>query len=101
MAKEIKFIVVLYIILNLWVDRDSDLLRDGRYGDRIPVGTRFSARVQTGPGAHPASYTMNTGSSPGSKRPGPGVYHPLHLAPRLNKKQSYTSTPPLGLRGLL
>ena len=26
--------------------------------------------------------------------------HP-HLAPRLKKEQSYTSTPPLGLRGLL
>jgi len=30
--------------------------------DRIPVGARFSALVQTGPGAHPASYTMGTGS---------------------------------------
>ena len=26
---------------------------------------RFSAPVQTGPGAHPASCTMNTGSFPG------------------------------------
>jgi len=26
------------------------------------VGARFSALVQTGPGAHPASYTMGTGS---------------------------------------
>ena len=26
---------------------------------------RFSAPVQTGPGAHPASYTMGTGSFPG------------------------------------
>jgi len=28
------------------------------------VGTRFSAPVQTGPGAHPASCTMGTGSFP-------------------------------------
>ena len=42
-----------------------------RSGDRIPVGTRFSATVQTGPGAHPASCTMGTGSFPGGKkRPG-------------------------------
>jgi len=27
-------------------------------------GGRFSALVQTGPGAHPASYTMSTGSFP-------------------------------------
>jgi len=26
--------------------------------------------------------------------------HPPHLAPRLKKGESYTSTPPLGLRGL-
>jgi len=28
---------------------------------------RFSGPVQTGPGAHPASYTMGTGSFPGVK----------------------------------
>ena len=39
----------------------------GRSGDRIPVGARFSAPVQTGHGAHPASYTMGTGSFPGVK----------------------------------
>jgi hypothetical protein len=33
-------------------------LRGGRSGDRIPVGLRFSAPVQTGPEAHPASCTM-------------------------------------------
>jgi len=33
----------------------------------IPVGARFSAHVQTGPGAHPASCTMGTGSFPGVK----------------------------------
>jgi hypothetical protein len=28
-------------------------------------GARFSAPIQTGPGAHPASCTMGTGSFPG------------------------------------
>ena len=37
----------------------------------------FSAPVQTGPGTHPASYTMGTGSFPGLKRPGRGLDHPL------------------------
>jgi len=32
--------------------------------------------VQTGPGAHPASYTMCTGSFLGVKQPGRGVDHP-------------------------
>ena len=32
-----------------------------------PGEARFSAPVQTGPGAHPASFTMGTGSFPGVK----------------------------------
>ena len=42
-------------------------------------GARFSAPVQTGPGAHPASCTMGRGSFPGVKS-GRGVTltpHPL------------------------
>jgi hypothetical protein len=39
-------------------------------GDLIPVEARFSAHVQTGPGAHPAYCTMNTGSFPGVKAAG-------------------------------
>jgi len=38
----------------------SDSLQTGRSGSRIPVGMRFPALVRTGPGAHPASYTMGT-----------------------------------------
>jgi len=41
--------------------------RVGRSGDQIPVVVRFSAPVQTGPGAQPASCTMGTGSYPGVK----------------------------------
>ena len=37
---------------------------------------RFSAPVHTGPGAHPASYTMGAGSFPWVKRPGRGADHP-------------------------
>ena len=36
----------------------------------------------------------------GVKRPGRGDDHPPHLLPSLKKEQSYTSTPPLDLRGL-
>ena len=64
----------------------SDSLQAGRSGDRIPIGVRFSASVHTGPRAHPASYTMGTGSFPGIKRPRFGVDHPPHLAPRLKKE---------------
>ena len=58
------------------LSRYSDTLRAGRSGDRIPVGTRPSTPVQTSSGAHPASYTMGTGSFPGVKRPGHGADHP-------------------------
>jgi hypothetical protein len=37
------------------------MLRAGRPEDRIPLWARFSAHAWTGPGAHPASYTMGTG----------------------------------------
>jgi hypothetical protein len=43
----------------------------------IPVGARFFTHVKTGPGAHPASCTMGTGSFPGVTRPGRGADHPL------------------------
>jgi len=40
------------------------------------VGERFSVPVQTGPGAHPASYTMGTKSFLGVKQLRHGVDHP-------------------------
>jgi len=41
-----------------------------------PGGGEFSAPVQSGPGAHSASYTMGTGSFQGVERLGRGVDHP-------------------------
>jgi hypothetical protein len=60
-----------------FVSRYSDSLRAGLSGDRIPLGARFSAPVQTGSGAHPVSCKMGTGSFPGVKLPGRGVDQPL------------------------
>ena len=59
--------------------RCSDWLRAGRSGNRIPVGARFSAPAQTGPGAHPASCTMGTGSYPGVKSGRGVMLTPLNL----------------------
>ena len=59
-----------------YLNRYKDSLRAWRSGDRTHVGVKFSAPVQTGPGAHPASYTMGTGYFLAVKRPGRGVDHP-------------------------
>ena len=48
-----------FILFQL--SRYSDWATGWTVRDRIPVGTRFSAPVQTGPGAHPASCTIGTG----------------------------------------
>jgi hypothetical protein len=79
----------------------ADNLWAGQSGDRILVGARFSAPVQTSPEAHPASCTMGTGSFPGV-RCGWGVTLTPHtfLVPRSKIEYSYTSTLPKGLRGL-
>jgi hypothetical protein len=61
-------------------------------------GTRFSAPVQTGPGAHPASYTMGTGSFRRVKRPGRGVDHPSLSSIEVERRVQYTSAPAVGLR---
>jgi hypothetical protein len=57
------------LLSPICVDRDSsDYLRAGRSGDRISVGARVSEPILTVPGAHPVSYTMDTGLFPGVKR---------------------------------
>jgi hypothetical protein len=91
---------LLTISIFIWVLRGSVCgpgssvgiateLRDGRSGDRIPVGARFFAHVQTGPGAHPASCTMGTGYFRGVRRPGRGADHPPPFSAEV---ENYNST---------
>jgi hypothetical protein len=56
--------------------------------------------AQTGPGAHPASCTMGSGSFPGIKRPRRGVDNTPYLTARLKKEYSCTFTLPPRLRGM-
>ena len=59
------------------------VLHTGWSGDRIPVKSRSSVPVQTGPGAHTASRV----SFSGVKRPGRDVDHLLpHVAVRLKSR---------------
>jgi hypothetical protein len=85
--------------------RDSSVGIATRYGLGGPGigsrwGTRFSAPVQTGPGAHPASYTMGIGSFPGVKRPGRGVDHPPPSSAVVKEKVGLYLYFPHELRGL-
>jgi hypothetical protein len=80
----------------------SDYGLDDRANEvRSPTGADFSSSlcIQTGSGAHPASYPMGTGGSfPGGKaRPRRDADHSPthpHLVPRLRMSRSYTSSPP-------
>ena len=76
-----SFSIVFRLRPPFIVGRDSSVGIATRYGLDGPGiesrwGSRFSAPLQPGPGVHPASYTMGTGSFPGVKRPGRGVEHP-------------------------
>jgi len=76
--------------------RYSDSVRAGRSGDLIPVGARFSAPVQTGPGVHPPSYPMGTGFFPWLKRPGRYVDHPLPSSAEVKERVELYLYPPSG-----
>ena len=56
--------------------------------------------VQTGPGAHPSSYTVSTGSFPGVKRPGRGVDHRPPPSAEVKERVDLYLYPPLGFPGL-
>ena len=71
-----RFILLPIDIGAGYLSRYSDSLLAERSGDLILVGAKFSAPVQTGPGAHPAFYVMGTVSFLFSKRPERGVDHP-------------------------
>ena len=63
-------------------------------------GARFSATVQTVPGAYPASYTMGTGSFPGVKRSERGVDHPTTSSAEVKERVELYLYSPMGLRDL-
>jgi len=79
----------------------SDSVWAGRSGDRIPVRARFSASIQTGPGAFPGSHTMGTGSSQEAKRPRRGVDHTPPFRVEIKERVELHLYITRGLRGLL
>jgi hypothetical protein len=80
----------------------SDSLWAGRTVDRIPMSGEIFRTCPDWPWGPPnLLYNGYQVSFPGLKRPGHDVDHPPQLAPRLKKEYNYTSTPALGLHGLL
>jgi hypothetical protein len=78
-----------------YLNRYSNWLWVGRSVDRIPVGARFSAPIQTGPAAHPASCKMGTGSFLGvlSGRDVTLTPHPLLVPRSKNRVELYLYSP--------
>jgi len=73
------------------VGRDSAVGIAIRYGLDGPWiesrwGVRFFLAVQTGPGVNHISYTMDTGSFSGVKRPGRGVDRPTPSSAEVKEK---------------
>ena len=82
--------------------RDSSVGIGTRYRLDGPViesrwGARFSAPVQTGSEAHPASYTMGTGFFPGVKRSGGDVEHPIPSSAEVKERVGIYLYSPSGL----
>ena len=69
---------------------------ESRWGRDFPHPSR-PALVPTQPPIQWVPKLFPRGKAAGPWR---GVDHPPHLSPRLKKEYNYTSTPPLGLRGL-
>jgi hypothetical protein len=65
------------------------------------VAARFSAPVQAGSGAHPASYPVGAGSLPGVNRPGLGVNHPPPSGVEVKERVKLYSYSPSGLSWLV
>ena len=57
------------------------------------LGAKYSAPVQTGPGSHPASCTMGTGSFPGVKSGWGVTLTPHLLVPWSRKSRAITLLP--------
>ena len=83
-------------LLSVNVEIRFDISGWGRYSECAAGWTVWGSNPMRGeisphpprpaPEAHPASYTMGTGSFPGVKRPVRAVDHPSHLEPRLKEE---------------
>ena len=76
--------------------RYRDSLRTGPSVVRIPLGARFSADVQAGPGSLPASCTKSFGSFPGLKLSERGFNYLSPSSTEVKQNRAITLLPPCG-----
>ena len=69
-------------------------------GSNLDGGEIFRIRPDQPWGPPSLLYNGHWASFLGVKRSERGVDHPTHLAQRLKKEYSFTSTPPLDIRGM-
>ena len=91
---------LVLFVTRFCVGRDSSVGISTRYGLNGPRiesqwgGARFSAPVQTCAGAHPASYTLGTGSFPGSRAAGAWRCPPIPSSAEVKERvQLYLYSP--------
>ena len=89
------------VLCSKWAgqrSRYSDWLRAGRSGDRIPVGGEIFGTLPDWPWAPPSLLYNGYRVFPGGKeRPGRDADSSTLSSAEVMKKQSYTSTLPMGL----
>jgi len=87
-----------YSLIILQIDAEIYVMWAGRSGVRLPAGTRnffLFLNVQTGPGAHPASFSTGTVFvSPGVKQPGREVDHTSPISEKVKNVWSYNTVLP-------
>ena len=90
--------------VNYWCLYPSGAGRDSvagtatRYGlDGPGIESRWEGAIFSAPGAHPAFYTMGTGSFPGVKRPERGADHPTPSSAEVNERVELQFYYPFGL----
>jgi hypothetical protein len=76
--------------------RYSDSLREGRSGDRIPVGGEIFRTRSDRPWGSPSPRTMGNGSFPRLKRPGRGGEHPPPSSAEVKETVKLHLKPPFG-----
>jgi len=86
--KKCEIVHVLYLAVMFFIFNNFNthiLFEDGREIESR-WGEGISTHLQTGSGAHPASFAMGTASFCGVKQQKRGVNYATHLAPRLKKE---------------